>query len=242
MRFRKRPPVDIGWFVDSQFGDFVFPDPVAVKSNRSKALSERAVQACPAVNELERRLFQVTCPFHIELAIEKNDQSYDLFIVDKNTRIDRDIAGKFVQLMDPAIWRSPDVPVIQLSSPYVFFSDEVAYLQQLAPSLDSGHLNWPGLLIPGRFPIQNWMRPLNWAFEWVDVNRTVRLRQGQPLYYVQFETERPADKINLVRAQITDDVRRFQKGASGAPKFVSNTFRLMDVAAKRRKKKLLVPE
>jgi len=234
--------VQVGWFVDAEFGDFVFPDPIPAKAKRGAPLSGRAVQACPAVNELERRLFEVRCPFHMDLELEQTKSGFDLFVVDKTTRIDTDIAAKFIKLMEPSIWRSKNVPVVQIFSPYIFFSDEEVFLQQLPPFLDQQFQKWPGLLIPGRFQITNWMRPLNWAFEWTDTSTPIRLKQGQPLYYVQFETSRPSQALKLVRAKITDEVKQFRKGASGAPKFVSNTFKLMDTAAKRRPEKLLVPE
>ena len=238
----KKKPVSIGWFTDAEFGDFVFPAPKAVKDSRTGPISERAVQACPAINEFERRLFQIDCPFHMHLELEKKADSYDLFIVDKTTRVDLDIASRYIKLMPPEIWRTPKIPVIQIFSPYIFFSDEEVFLQQIPPYLDYISQSWPGILIPGRFPIMNWMRPLNWAFEWIDTTKPIRLRQGQPLYYLQFETTRPSDPVEIVRAKVTEQIKEFKKGCGGAPKFVSNTFRLMDIAGQRRPKKLLVPE
>lgn len=238
----KSSAVSIGWYTDAEYGDFVFPAPRVVKESRSSPLSGRAVQACPAVNELERRIFQIDCPFHMHLELEKNRDSYDLFIVDKTTRIDRDIASKFIKLMPPEIWRNPARPVIQIFSPYIFFADEEVFMQQVSPFLDYSSQKWPGVLIPGRFPIMNWMRPLNWAFEWIDTTKAIRLKEGQPFYYLQFETTRPSDPIEMVRAKVTKEVSAFKKGCGGAPKFVSNTFKLMDVASQRRPEKLLVPE
>ena len=174
--------VDIGWYIDQSFGAFAFPDPVPVKSDRVKALSERAVQACPAVNEFERRLFEVRCPYHLHLELEKNADTYDLYVTDSKTRLDTDLVSKFVTLMEPRIWRNPNIPVVQISSPYIFLCDETCFLSQLPPFLGQRHLNWPGILISGRFDIKNWLRPLNWAFEWTDPSRPLNLKQNEPLY------------------------------------------------------------
>jgi hypothetical protein len=239
MTSKNMKKVPIGWYVDSSFGSFAFGEPVPVIGDRQKALSNRAVQACPAINELENRLFEVRCPYNLHLEIEKNGDKYDLFVLDDKTRLDHDLIAKFVTLMPPKIWRKPDVPVIQISSPYIFVCDETCYMTQMPPFLEQKHSQWPGILIAGRFDIKNWLRPLNWAFEWTDTTKPLRLRKNDVMYYLNFETNTPASKIDLFRAKITPEILEFKKGAEGMPKFTSNTFKVMEVAAKRRPAKLL---
>jgi len=231
--------VEVGWVVDPAFAHFVFDAPQALKSERDKPLSNRAVQACPAVNELERRLFVITCPFNIELEVERESGAFSLYVVDEGTRLDEDLIGKYVMLMKPDLWREADRPVLQISIPYVFLCDEECYMTQCPPYLESKHYKWPGTLISGRFPIRDWPRVLNWAFEWEDVSKPLKLRRGQPLCYVYFETTKPSHPIKLVAAENTPELEKFRKGISGVPKFTSNTFKLMDVARLRRPKKLL---
>ena len=67
-------PIQIGWVVDAPFGDFAFKAPYTLRKSRESALSSRAVQACPAVNELEKRLFAVDSAFDLYLTIEKKDE------------------------------------------------------------------------------------------------------------------------------------------------------------------------
>jgi len=229
----------IGWCVDAPFGDFAFSAPTPVRSMRSAALSERAVQACPAVNEYEKRLYQIPCAFDLNISIERRNGAFDLFVEDRGTRIDRDILQRFLTLMKPDLWRHPDRPVIQILLPYFFISDEVCFMTQLPPFFDYRASKWPGLLISGRFPIQNWPRIMNWAFEWFDTDKPVRLRRGDPLCYMQFETETPDRQVKLVNCVLTDELKAFRKGIEGMPKYVSNTFKIMDEAATRRPKKLI---
>lgn len=238
----KNSNVEVGWYLDVEFGDFIFPSPKSIYSERNKMLSLRAVQACPAVNELEKRIFSIGSPFHLHLELEKQGDRFDLFSIDGTNRLDDDLMGRFVTLMKPEFWRNPQSPVIQIASPYIFFSDENVYITQTAPHLHEGMKKWPGVIISGRYQIQSWLRPLNWAFEWTDTSKPLRIKQGEPLYYCTFETSNPDSGIDLFRAKVTDEVIKMRDGAKAAPKFTSNTFKIFKTAFERRPKKILERE
>lgn len=236
----ERTPIDVGWYIEEPAGTFVFPAPEPLFKSRSKALSNRAVQACPAVNELERDYFVLTAPFDIRLRCTKNKESYDLHVVTQGTRIDDDLIPKFVFLMQPQHWRDSSTPVIQLRLPYFFLSDEPCFMTMLAPYMSQSILKWPGIMVGGRLPIHIWPRILNWGFEWIDLDQDLRIRRGQPLCYVYFETGSLQNKVNLFELENTEKLQEFRKGISSTPKYMSNTFSLFETAMKRRPKKLLV--
>ena len=234
----KVEPLTVGWIVDAPFGDFAFEAPEAKRKDRSPALSGRAVQACPAVNELEKRLFVVKAPFDIKIGVEKDGENYELFYDEQRTRVDPDVISRFITFMPQNLWRSPKRPVFQILLPYVFLCDEKCYLTQFPPFLDE--CTWPGQMIAGRFEITNWPRILNFAFEFCDLNSCLELRRGQPLCYFMFEGDNPERSVRLVRAKQTEEVRQFRKGIDGMPKFTSNTFSVMDEAARRRPRNLVI--
>ena len=129
----KPKTIDVGWFIEEPQGKFVFPEPVKLFKLRDKPLSSRAVQSCPAVNELERELFVLKNPFNISLRCSKNEEKVELHVVDDGTRIDDDLISRFVFLMEPRLWRNPKMPVIQIKIPYFFLSDDPCYMTQIAP-------------------------------------------------------------------------------------------------------------
>ena len=231
--------VDVGWYIDEPIGKFVFPAPESLFRERTKPLSNRAVQACPAVNELERDLFVIKNAFDIRLRCTKRDSSYDLHIVQEGTRIDDDLIPRFVFLMAPNFWRSPDKPVIQIKIPYFFISDEPCYMTQTAPHMSATSRGWPGLMISGRFPINVWPRIMNWAFEWHDLSEDLVLRRNEALCYLYFESANLRTKVNLFEVENTPELEEYRKGIAAAPKFVSNTFSLFETALQRRPKQLL---
>ena len=235
----KPKSVDIGWFIEEPAAKFIFEEPVKLFSERKKALSNRAVQACPAVNELERDLFVIKCPFDIRLQCKKNGEAFELHVVEQGTRVDTDVISNFLMLMKPDLWRNSNFPVIQLKIPYFFLSDVPCYMTQTAPHMSSVYNKLPGMLISGRFPIHVWPRIMNWAFEWTNLDEDVVLRRGDHLCYLYFETEALRTKPNLFELELTDELVEYRRGLSATPKYMSNTFSLFETALKRRPAKLL---
>ena len=199
-----------------------------------------AVQACPAVNQVESRYFEVTCPFDLRLRCEKKDSNFEIYSVPEGTRIDEELIKKNLNLMPIDSWRNEERPVIQIECPYAFITDDDIYLTQLSPFLNFNSSYWPGTLISGRFNITNWPRTLSWAFEWHDLSHDLILKRNKPWFYVFFESDNPEDTYKLVEAEYTDDLRKFKNSMLQTPRFISNTFSLFRTAKNRRPKKLLV--
>ncbi len=240
MSLGKPKKVKIGWHIEESQGKFVFFEPHSLFKQRRKPLSNRAVQACPAVNELERDYFVIKNPFDLRLRCSRNENSYDLHVVEEGTRIDDDLIPKFVFLIQPNLWRDKNNPVIQIKVPYFFICDEACYMTMIAPYMSFNSISWPGLMIGGRLPIHIWPRILNFAFEWHDLNTDLILRRGQDLCYLYFETENLRTQVDLVEIQNTPELREYRSGISSTPKYMSNTFSLFETALKRRPKKLIV--
>ncbi|MBD1152821.1 hypothetical protein IDH08_05545 [Pelagibacterales bacterium SAG-MED22] len=232
--------INVGWFIeDTHKAKFVFNEPFPVKKNRKIPLSKRAVQACPAINHFEKRYFQVNFPYDLRLRYEFEHEKHNLYVIPENTRIDDDLIPQNVVLMPPKFWRDENFPTIQIMCPYVFVSDEEVFMSQLPPFLDYKHNLWPGVVTSGRFPINIWPRILSWGFEWVDKEKDLIFKRGDPWFYVFFESKNPNDQIKLIMADNTDDLKEYRKGIADTVKYTSNSFGLFEEAKKRRPKKLL---
>ena len=128
----KTEKIKVGWLIDESVkATFIYYEPIRVKQERSIPLSKRAVQACPAINQLERRYFEIKFPFDITLGYEKKNNNHNLYVLEDKTRIDHELINQFIFLMRPELWRDPNKPTIQIRCPYVFLSDKKVYMNQL---------------------------------------------------------------------------------------------------------------
>ena len=72
----------VGWFINGEFpGSLIYRKPIPIKLQRDKPLSNRAVQACPAVNNLEKNYFEIPIPYDLRLRIIKKDGKFNFEII-----------------------------------------------------------------------------------------------------------------------------------------------------------------
>ena len=236
-------PVQVGWFLKQVKGGIIYDAPERVRSappNRSHA---KSASRCPAVINLESRYFLIRCPFDLNLEFVRDKEGRPAL---RNLSGDKSgIRGnklrEKIHVTNEREWRHPEVPTIQLELPYVFVADEPVHMSQVAPFMHYCKRPLPGTIFGGRFPINVWPRPLMWAFEWHDTSAPLQINRGDPLFYVTFET-RPQDRaVQLVEAEMTDDLQDYLEMISGAVNYVNQTFSLFEAAEKRRPAKLLTP-
>jgi hypothetical protein len=235
--------VEVGHVLVAAKSQAAFPEPRLVGSQRFEALSHRAVQACPAVNQYESRLVEICSPFSLQLrCIPTATGKFSIHVVPEGTRLDDELVPSFVSVMPREFWRQDTYPVVQIAIPYCFVCDEPCYLTQLPPYLSHSFSAFPGLFISGRFPTHVWPRTLNLAFEWTDFERDLIIRRNSPVSYVLLETSRPELPIRLRRAKLTPELRTYRSYMEDVPKFTVGTFTLIRQLSDRRPKELLEVE
>lgn len=222
------PPVRVGAVLLAEKAKVVFPTPRMVGASRSAPLSQRAVQACPAVNTLESRLAEILSPFSIRLRCVRMADNFSVHVVPSETRLDAELIPHFVSVMPRDFWRNENYPVVQISIPWCFVCDEACYITQLPPFADQSFSSFPGLFISGRFPTHLWPRSLNLAFEWSDFDNDLIIKRGRPISYIHFETARPEAPIVLRKARLTPELKSYRSNIDDVPKFTSGSFKLMD--------------
>lgn len=232
-------PIKIGWYLDTEFAHVVFSQPKPVKAGRSKPISRRAVQACPAVNNIEKNLFEILAPFSIELSIERHGNKFELYFDDVTTRIDEDLFRKHVFFMPQDQWRHPDRPMLQIMVPYVFVTDDDCAICQLPPFLDTTSRMWPGVMVSGRYAFKYWPRSLNWAFEWDDLSLPLRIKRGDPLFYVKIDTPNVEANVSLTLLENPERVIAYKKKIEGVVKYTNGALELINEAKLYRPKSLL---
>ncbi|MES2983587.1 MAG: hypothetical protein V4735_00160 [Pseudomonadota bacterium] len=235
--------VDVGWLLDTDKASFIWDAPRKMSRPPGRTAHAKGVSVCPAVNDHESRLFEVTCPVDIQLRYKPNGDEPGLInLAGDQSTIRPSHLNKMFAIVNRKEWRDPNRPILQFMTPYVFLADEAVTINQLPPFYHPTGTPWPGLLIGGRFPIDVWPRGLVWAFEWYDTSKDLIIKRGEPWFYVSFETIDPSRRVRLVEAENTPALTEYMNGIKGVTNYVNRTFSLFNVAKERRPKTLLVPK
>jgi hypothetical protein len=234
--------VEVGWLLQSSQGSFLWDAPKPFRRKDVQPTIPKSVSRCPAVIDLESRITEVLCPFDLHLGVKTSDDG-SFSIVDRegvNSSIAQPALARILFPVPPNQWRNPKRPIFQIRTPYIFLADTPVYMSQLPPFLDHRMSSWPGTFIGGRIPIHIWPRVLSWAFEWHELDKDLTLRRGEAWFYCQFETQSPDQRVRLVEAALTPQLKTYLAGMEGVVNYVSRTFSIFRIAQERRPAQLVV--
>ena len=234
--------VDVGWLLAEGKGQFLYAAPRRITRADSPPNHAKSASYCPSVLDHEARLFEIACPFDLELGLRMSDKGEPQLVntLGDLSPIRAKHLGQICALVSPREWRHPDRPLLQIITPYVFLSDEPVFMTQMPAFHHYREPQLPGTLMGGRLPIHIWPRQMMWAFEWYEPKKTVKLKRGEPWFTVRFETDDPSRPVRLVEAEQTPDLTHYLDGLSGVTNYVRRTYSLFATAKERRPKQLLV--
>lgn len=250
LSFLKRRPavsstaVDVGWLIDPEWeASFIWAAPRPYPRPEARTTHAKGVSRCPAVNDHEARLIEVTCPIDLHLRMGKDHKGEHLLIATDGDQssIRPQYLNKLLMLTPRSEWRHPERPMLQVMTPYVFVADAPVWLTMLPPFYDFPSVPVPGLTLGGRFPIHIWPRKLAWAFEWYDTDKSLVINRGDSWFYLNFETCDPAKRARLIEAEMTSELREYTNGIRSVTYYVRNTWSLFETARQRRPRSLLRP-
>ncbi|PJE32251.1 hypothetical protein PSM7751_01879 [Pseudooceanicola marinus] len=234
-------PVKIGWLLGKTDAPVIYEPPRRVHSREARREHAKSASRCPAVVGLESRYFEVLCPFDLNIGFTRDKDGKPVLrnLSGEKSAVRGSTLGKRLTLVNEGEWRYPDRPIIQLKLPYYFITDEPVYMTQLEAYMYYRKTPLPGTIFGGRFPINLWPRPLMWAFEWHDTAKPITIRRGEPLFYVQFEADGPDRTVQMVEAEMTDELQTYMDHIGGAVNYVNQTFSLFEAAERVRPERLL---
>lgn len=235
---------DVGWLIRQQKTSVIYDAPQPVRQESPQTRSSKSVAFCPAVVEFDRRHFIIPCPFdvHLRTTITANGQLNITNMLAEGGSMRPGALAQLLTTMPQPEWRNMKRPVIQLTTPYLFISDDPVYINQFPPFLHFEVAPRPGVQLCGRFPIDVWPRMLSWAFEWHDLSKDLVLKRGEPWFYVRFEGPDPSASVRLFEAQLTPELQEYADSIEDVTNYVNQTFSLFKAARERRPAKLLVPK
>jgi hypothetical protein len=237
----ERRVVEVGWLLFANQWSMIFDTPRPLFRKDAPPQHAKSASFCPAIIDHESRIFEVTCPYDLQLGCRLDGERFVVWDLSKDmSAVQSDDLKRVLKISGRKVWRHPDRPILQLTAPYMFVADEPVYITQMPAFGFYRDPPYPGTVVPGRFPVHIWTRALIWAFEWYDTKKPLILRRGEPWFYVRFETFDPSRPVRLVEAEMTPELREYANAINGVTHFVRRTFSLFDTARSRRPRKLLV--
>lgn len=157
--------------------------PENAMSSIAKARSTNTMYLqCPAVVEFYKNTFLIRSP--IDYTIILNRQGGNT-LVDGSPRANAFMA----EFLDLSANRPEDKYItIQLGFDYLFYSKQSVEIETLPVILEEAPIK-NIRVIPGKFNIAKWFRPLSFAFEVIDDTQPIHIKRGDPLYYLRFVTD-----------------------------------------------------
>lgn len=197
------------------------------KTQKTSALTPTAnLLSCPAVVKRRADLFIVRCPYDLRLRYVGPPGEGAIHVVHPGTSIVDSKLKSIFTLSAREDWADPNVPVAQLSTPYVFTSEEPVDVIQLNNPMDFG-LATGFRLIEGQFPVDRWLRPLSFAFEWLDTDRDICFKRGQPWFALQFRSREDYDaKIKLSEVEETPELANLIRRNANVTSYIKGTSKL----------------
>lgn len=181
----QKKKIKIGWCLDAQEHLLIYDEPKKLIPLKDNSINKKGYLSCPAVRSYCEDTFFVTSPFSLKIRFEDYNDRFEIKPVYPFSSIDENKFREFITVEHPSTWRNTNTLTMQIPSPYVFFSDEdVSIEQSHSLLLNQSKMNWR--VIPGKFNIYAWQRPLNWAFEWDTSLGDFEIKSGEPIYSLKF--------------------------------------------------------
>lgn len=86
---------------------------------------------------------------------------------------------------------------------WLFFSEESIVMKQTPPYMHNTSERPTATVATGAFDISKWFRPVNATFILWENENTLKLKNGDPLFYLEFQTEK---KIILKHFEVTSEI------------------------------------
>lgn len=158
---------------------------------------------CPALRK-NRDWWVIRSPYtyHLKHTFAENGES-NVELLSRSSFQDR-VFESVVHIEPKEVRNQENIPLIQFTLYTAFFTKEKDVTMEIFPAFMSHKLNkQPLVSIHGSFPISDWIRPINFAFDWVEPDKEILIERGDPLIYVRF-----SKNLQLKYQKITPELQK----------------------------------
>ena len=177
-------------YEETQSVQISFIEPTPVYAEISKQREASVFLNCPAFLDSCKNTFVIKSPWTFKVNIDRKNK-YVL------TSLPQYIYDEFVQNRAHEI-SDNDPYLISLPPRYVFYSYDDIEMEIIPCFLTNTIENLR--VIPGRYNISKWIRPMDFACEIIDDTKEINFKENDPIFYVRFYTKNK-EKVILERVE-----------------------------------------
>lgn len=177
---------------------------------------ESEIRKCPAHIDALKNTYVICSPIDYDVGIHR--ETNQIIVTTPDTLPQNMIHGRFNQAV-----KSPFSLATFSYGAMLFESHkENVWVEQIEPFLEWEKKN-PIRVTTGKFNIKRWCRPVDFTFEYKDKIVNLKIKRGDPLFYLRFHGENPADIITLKRIEQTHEKLNEWRSNTELKKFYQNT-------------------
>src|SRR5574344_51698 len=126
----------IGWCFDRDEGVAIYKPPISLSKliTLQKNIMGAGVSHCPGTNDFNSRTYTILSPYSFRISAQKIDEELQFFPVYPDTEASEQVIKNEIRFQPRSLWEDSRYPILQLSLPYVFFSNETVYINQIEPN------------------------------------------------------------------------------------------------------------
>lgn len=174
------------WTAYAEFdtiSSFDFSKPTKLSLDFSKDYNNSFV-VCPAYQDEISNTFELKFPNTYNIALGENLSSPDY---------DQKYFDEMINI------RSIEDKLISYNLRYLFYSEESVEVSMTPAYLTTNEFTQKTTLIPGKFDIGQWFRPMDCSF--IMKSNQLQLKENDTYAYVKFHTNKKIDFVNFYRSE-----------------------------------------
>lgn len=164
---------------------------------------------CPAVQDIFKNTYTIKSPFDLTLMVDESG-----FVQLKD--YDQEFFDAFIL---PRTFVGDKFKSITIKYYIVFYSESDIVVEQLPAFMEENEFTKNTRLIPGKYNIGRWVRPIEIAFEVCSFSekKEIKIKRGDALCYIRFLSD---EKLNLSRKEYDEDLDKVVTNCSSLKKYI----------------------
>jgi hypothetical protein len=163
----------------------------------------KVTRFCPALKSNEQ-FWVIRSPYtyHLKHSFTTNGES-TITVLPRSSFTDG-VFEKLIEIFPKERRNRKDIPTLQFFMSYIFFTEKKDVNIEVFPAFMNHELNkQPIVSIHGSYPVSDWIRPMNFAFDWVEPSKEIYIERGTPLMYIRFTPDYKIQKVPFTIIQNT---------------------------------------